>query len=63
MMKDDNKQLYNFKYQIRTPNKKLLIGELIQKNGAIFLFVKCRGKTDMISIRELDKIINMSYEH
>ena len=41
MMKDDNKQLYNFKYQIRTPNKKLLIGELIQKNGAIFLFVKC----------------------
>lgn len=35
-MKDDNKQLYNFKYQIRTPNKKLLIGELIQKNGVFF---------------------------
>lgn len=56
---EKNKENGGLELQIRTPDKKLLIGEIVNKKGSFYLLVKCRGKIDSISIEEIENIFDM----
>ena len=42
--------MHEYVKEIRTPNKHLLVGNILRENDRLYLVIKNRGKTDSIAL-------------